>query len=150
VCAVREGHPAFKSGMSIEAFKSLQHAIPDAGRSGQAGLHRLLEQHGIKRVVRLHVPQYFALLSLVPRTDLLVILPERVAQQFASFYPIQIMPLPLPYKPHKINMYWHARHHNDPPSIWLRQILCSLFDSTPEGGDDAGEEADAADSDAGF
>lgn len=130
VCVVRAGHPEFQDGMTLEAFERVPHAAPDATRSGQAALNRSLEKCGLKRKVHLQVPQYLALPFLIPVSDLIFILPARLAQEFAALCAIKIMPLPIEHKANEINMYWHARFQRDHGSIWLRQSLANLFSET--------------------
>lgn len=127
LCAVRSGHPRFKAGMTLEAFEQADHAMANA--SGMA--HQLLEHSlaccGVRRRVRLTVPEFMALPIVVATSDLLVVMPGKLAEQFKALLPIQLMELPVPVASYDIKMYWHERFHRDAANSWLRGVMTSLF-----------------------
>lgn len=127
VCVVRADHPLFLEGMSVEAFQEVQHAITDSTGMSHEILDRFLEKNNMQRSVQLRVPQFVALPFVIPSTDLLVIMPSRLAHHLAPLIPIKILPLPVEFPPYDIRTFWHSRYHHDPANIWLRQLLTNLF-----------------------
>jgi DNA-binding transcriptional LysR family regulator len=114
--------------MTMDAFLEVPHAIADStGSAHHAALDRAIEHSKIKRNVRLVVPEFAALPMLVPDSDLLVIVPQRLATLFAAHLPILILPPPISIPPMNVAVYWHERYHRDPANRWLRQAFVKLF-----------------------
>lgn len=127
VCAVRANHPNFRTGMTLEAFKSSEHAMADATGMAHAVIDRFLAKHRIQRNVALRVPGFHVLPMIIARSDLLAVIPSRLAQAFVSHAPIKVLPLPISIPPFDIRIYWHERYHHDPAIRWLRAAFVSLF-----------------------
>jgi len=127
VCVVRQDHPVFASGMSLKAFQSVPHAIADATGMAHEALERRLARGGIRRPVKLYVPQFVVLPLVVTTSDLLVVMPSRLAESFAKSLELKVMPLPVPVPPYDIKVYWHARFRQDPANRWLRAAVIDLF-----------------------
>jgi DNA-binding transcriptional LysR family regulator len=127
VCVVRADHPEFRKGMQIEAFTSTPHALADASGMAHAVIERTLKRYGIARDIKLRVPDFMVLPLVIASSNLLVIMPSRLAQAFSRFAPIKVLPPPVPFPTYDIRAYWHARNHNDPANRWLRQNFAKLF-----------------------
>ena len=128
VCLVREAHPGFQSGMSMEAFVESPHAIADStGTAHLATLNRAIERSKITRKVRLIVPEFAVLPSLVAGSNLVVMAPKRLATFFASQLPIKTLPAPIEISTMSVAIYWHERYHRDPANRWMRQAFVKLF-----------------------
>lgn len=127
VCVVRSDHPDFRTGMSAEAFARAPRALADASGMAHAVMEAELRKHGFGGTTRLIVPQFMVLPLVIANSDLLVIMPSRLAKAFAQLVPIRVLRPPLPLKPYDIRVYWHERFHQDPASRWLRRSLVELF-----------------------
>lgn len=127
VCVVRKDHPLFRKGMSVKSFENAHHAVADSTGMAHAQLDRELASAGIRRSVQLRVPEYMVLPFVVQESDLMVIMPSRLADQFSKLVPLKTMPLPINTKPYDINVYWHSRYNADPANIWLRRSIAALF-----------------------
>jgi DNA-binding transcriptional LysR family regulator len=127
VCVVRSGHANFVDGMTVEAFESSDHAVADSSGMAHELLERALASHGVRRSLRLVVPEFMVLPLIIEDSDLLVIMPNRLADQFAQLIPLQILPLPVSVSSYDIQIYWHERYHHDPANRWLRAAIAELF-----------------------
>jgi DNA-binding transcriptional LysR family regulator len=128
-CIVRAGHPKFRNGMTLEAFKNTQHAIADATGMAHVVVDRSLAKHGIRRRDALRVPGTQVLPMIVANSDLLAIIPSRLAEAFALHGRIKVLPMPVPVPALDIRMFWHERYHHDPPIRWVRGVFVDLFHS---------------------
>ena len=126
-CVVRSDHPNFRTGMSVEAFAASPRALADASGMAHAIMEAELRKHGFGDTTRLIVPQFMVLPLVIARSDLLVIMPSRLAKAFALLAPIKILRPPVPLRPYDIKAYWHERFHQDPASRWFRRALVQLF-----------------------
>lgn len=127
VCVVRAGHPRFRDGMTLEAFRSVPQARADSSGMAHALLERVLERHRVRRPIRLAVPQFMVLPLVIAESDLLVIMPARLAAQFARLVPLQVMAPPVKIAAYDIKLFWHERFQRDAANRWLREALVALF-----------------------
>jgi len=130
VCAVRSNHPKFRGGMTLEAFKSSEHAMADATGMAHAVIDRFLAKHRVQRNIVLRVPGFHVLPMIIASSDLLAVIPGRLAEAFVAHVPIKALPLPIPIPPFDIRVFWHERYHYDPALRWFRGIFVDLFHGT--------------------
>lgn len=128
VCLMRRGHP-LAGRLGLEAYVGARHALiaPSGARGGI--VDTLLEARGLARRTAVVLPSFLVVPHVVATTDLLVTLPERVAQVFAPLLPLHLEPPPLPLPPFTMSMIWHERNERDPGLAWLRgQMLAAVAD----------------------
>jgi len=127
VCIVRSGHPRFRSSMSVEAFAKADQAVADVAGMAHSVIDRFLSKHKVRRNVALRVPGFHVLPAIVADTDLLAIVPKRLADSFVSRLPIKILQPPVAIPAFDICLYWHERYHHDPGMRWMRRVFFDLF-----------------------
>lgn len=101
--------------------------MADATGMAHAVIDRVLAKHRIQRNVVLRVPGFHVLPMIVANSDLLAVIPSRLAEAFASRAPIKVLPLPISIPPYDIRIYWHERYHQDPALKWFRGSLIKLL-----------------------
>jgi DNA-binding transcriptional LysR family regulator len=126
-CIVRAGHPNFRSGMTLEAFKNSDHAVADATGMAHAVIDRYLARHRVKRNVTLRVPGLHVLPMIVANSDLVAVIPWRLADAFAARLPIKVLPPPVAMSQFDVCIYWHERYQHDPAIRWMRRAFVALF-----------------------
>lgn len=127
VCVVRADHPNFRAGISVEAFRKSPRAIADASGMAHTVVEEELRKQGLMAPPRLSVPQFMVLPLVIAHSDLVVIMPDRLAKTFAQLVPLKILRPPVLLRPYDIRVYWHDRFHQDPASRWFRRALVQLF-----------------------
>ena len=127
VCIVRANHPKFRSGMTLDAFNNAEHAVADATGMAHAIIDRYLARHRLKRNVTLRVPGLHVLPIIVANSDLLAVVPSRLADAFAARIPIKVLPPPVAIPQFDICIHWHERYHHDPAIRWMRRAFVDLF-----------------------
>ena len=127
VCVVRANHPKFRAGMTLDAFKNAEHAMADSTGMAHAVIDRFLARHDIRRNTVLRVPGFHVLPMIVANSDVLAIIPNRLAQAFVPYVAIKILPAPIPLPSFDIRVYWHERYHHDPALRWFRKAFVALF-----------------------
>ena len=126
VCVVRKGHPVLGKRWTLDRFVALDHAlIAPSGRPGGA-VDDALAERGLSRRVALLIPHFLSAPFVVAQTDLVLTLPERVAQTFAATLPLEILPPPLPVPGFAMILLWHDRTHHDPAHAWLREQIVAV------------------------
>jgi DNA-binding transcriptional LysR family regulator len=132
VCVVGRDHPLFRNGMTVESFRSVPHALAEGAGLAHELLDRWLTKHDIQRTVKLSVPQFIILPMVIATTDLLGIMPSRVADQYAKVLPLKLLHPPLKLPTYDIRLFWHERFHADPANRWLRGLFVDLFRDLPD------------------
>lgn len=112
--------------LDLDAFLRLKHVML---ASDQPSVHNFAETElaakGLKRKAGAFVSSYSAMPFIVARSDMIAVLPNGVAAQFAFFPGIQILPSPFPFRRFKMSLAWHARVHHDRANKWLRATVIS-------------------------
>jgi len=127
VCAVRTGHPKFKKGMSLDAFLEADHAIAESTGMAHSKIDQVLARQRIRRRDAVRVPGFHVLPPIIANSDLVAIIPSRLAAAFEGSLSIKALPIPVKFPTLDIQTYWHERYHNDPPNQWFRKIFIKLF-----------------------
>ncbi|TAH50517.1 MAG: LysR family transcriptional regulator [Betaproteobacteria bacterium] len=129
VCVFRPDHPLAGRPMTREDFQAADHALVSAAGTGHARIDEIIEKQGIRRKVKLRVPNYASLEHLLQSTDLIATVPEALVQP--NIYPLALAwsrhPVALPRL--SIDQFWHTRFHRDPANRWLRNLIavrCAL------------------------
>jgi DNA-binding transcriptional LysR family regulator len=113
--------------MSLDAFRSVPHAVADGAGYVHEALDRWLMRQKVQRHVKVNVPHFLVLPLIVARSDLLAITAGRLAEMFATMVPLNIMPLPMKMPGYDINVFWHERFHRDPANRWFRNFLAATL-----------------------
>lgn len=123
VLAARVGHPQFERPLTLEQFCQLGHAIvsPDGG-GFQGVTDTALAELGLTRRVTLSVPHFLFLEAVLASTDLVAMIPARLAKDNGA---LQIIEPPLEIPGFEMVMLWPERLHRDPAHRWLRERIAS-------------------------
>ncbi|WP_033066998.1 LysR family transcriptional regulator [Thalassospira australica] len=127
VAIVRKGHPALSSANSLdlETFCDLVHVIvsPDGG-----GFHGptddALSALGRTRNIALSAPGFLVVPEIIACSDMIALVPERVAK--GRSHNLQMFPPPLPVTGFDMALVWHDRATSHPMHRWLRDRLATL------------------------
>lgn len=123
VCLMAEDHPWIGESMSIEAFARARHVLVTSPSSGHVLVDGILASQGIVRNIVARVPQFSVLPYLVSHTDLLVVLPSRVARLFVSVGSLKSLDLPVAIPTFEVRAHWHGRQQDNPAHRWMREQL---------------------------
>lgn len=127
VCLVSADHPMAHAELELSDFIHARHVMVSAPLSGHTLIEGALAQKGVRRNVAAIVPQFSVLPSLVEGSDLIVVLPERVAKLFATQRKLRVVEIPVALSPFEVRLHWQARSENSPAHRWLRnEVLETL------------------------
>jgi len=100
VGVARRAHPALRRGrMSLENFAAQAHVVVSPSGETQVDVDSALVALGIERRIAMTAPSFLALPYLVEKTDLIGVLPERLAQRAAEGTPLSLFDLPFESEP---------------------------------------------------
>ena len=121
VLAGRQGHPQLSPAITPAQFCALDHVIVSPSGGGFCGVtDDALEQAGLMRRVVLSVPHFLFVKSVLASTDLVAMLPLRLAVASPE---LQYIEPPLAIAGYEMSMLWHERSHRDPAHRWLRDFI---------------------------
>jgi len=131
VCVVRKEHPVaaglgMRDRLPIDVFCSLDHVlVSPRGAAFTAQTDEGLAAIGRRRNVRLAVPHFLLVPEILSRSDMIAVLPERLARGYQSR--LAVMEMPIDMAPFTIAAVWHERSHRGPAQAWLREALANLM-----------------------
>lgn len=127
VCMLRSGHPLAAKALSLKDFLAAQHLIVASMESPYDKINQQLEKAGIKASAHFTVPHFVAVPYIVSSTDLLVTVPQKLAERAAVPFNLQCVKPPLRLPSLQTNMFWHRRFAQDEGNQWLRNFIAAHF-----------------------
>lgn len=121
VAITRRGHPGLRGGLTLEKFVELEHVMITTSGAPGGPLDDLLAERGLTRRVGLRLPHFLAAPLAVAETDMILTLPERLANRATRWAPLEAWELPLPLQGFTIELVWHDRLQADPAHRWIRE-----------------------------
>jgi DNA-binding transcriptional LysR family regulator len=120
VCLLRKKHGFIGRKLTLNAFNAASHVWVTSGFSGHNLIEDTLQRHGIKRRIALQIPHFAILPRLIATSDLLVLLPLRVARLFATYEPVRWLGIPVPVPDFQVRLHWHSHDDQNRANKWLR------------------------------
>ncbi|WIX31893.1 LysR family transcriptional regulator [Salinicola sp. JS01] len=125
VAIARAGHPGVGGALDLETFCALAHVIVSPQGGGFRGpVDDALAAIGRHRRVALSAPGFLVVPEIVARSELLALVPSRVAAGRAE--QLQRLAPPLIVPGFDMALLWHERTTTHPLQRWLRQRLADL------------------------
>lgn len=125
-CMVRKDHPQLRSGLSLADYVALPHMLISRTGSPVGLIDQKLQETGIERRIQLIVPHFLSAPLIVAQTDMILSLPQRIAEQFTRFAALDIFPVPIDLPDYELTMIWHPLRDKDPALVWLRGQLADI------------------------
>lgn len=119
--------------MTLEAFAAARHAAIIYRPEPWGLIDQELAARGKRRVLRLAAPHFLTVLEAVAGSDLIAVVPERLARRFRSSLRLDVRPVPFPMPVFHTRMAWHQQTSDDPAQRWLRgQVVAAAQRVAPE------------------
>ncbi|MDX3894140.1 LysR family transcriptional regulator [Pusillimonas sp.] len=130
-CIARADHPRISKALTRRQFLQEQHLALVAPTTGHSRLDKALEERGVQRKVAVRVSSFLGLERIITSTDLLAIVPSRLARTLALGGRILPLELPFPSLSYEVRQYWHERYHHDAGNSWMRKLIFDMFTNLP-------------------
>lgn len=120
----RKGHPRGTGQLDLRQYCAYKHVIMSTEGRWRTTLDDHIGELGHTREVALSVPQFMLAVLAVAGSDLLAMIPARLAEHFTD----RVDVFDIPFKPagFALQAAWHPRNHADPAHIWLRETVAGL------------------------
>lgn len=121
--AMRQGHPHSSDGLTLDTFLQLRHIWVHGGQT-RGMVDQWLAEQNLARQIVYTTPYYLQAAHLAAATDLCVVLPTKLAEQFARLLPLDLHELPFALEPFELELVHLTHRQHDPALAWLgAQIL---------------------------
>lgn len=126
VAIARCDHPAIDRSLDLDSFCALDHVIVSPEGGGFEGpADDALAALGRKRNVALSAPGFLVVPEIVARSDMIALVPSRVAQGRTG--QIRMFDPPMPVTGFDMALIWHDRTTTHPLHRWLRDRITALI-----------------------
>jgi DNA-binding transcriptional LysR family regulator len=127
VSMFRKEHPLARGKVDLARFVAASHLIVDAAQSPYDRVNGILEKAGVTAGTRFRVPHFTAVPYIVGTSDLVVTVPQKLAESAASPFGLKWIEPPLALPTLQTNVFWHRRFNHDPGIQWLRGLIADVF-----------------------
>jgi len=124
VCIADPANPKLRNGwLSLDDLGRLPHATATFGHSGLNPAERALDELGVQRHVQVTTVGWLPLPFVVAGTDLVAVVPERLARRVALTAGLSVIEPPFGRVELVEAAWWHPMRGHDPALRWLRAVL---------------------------
>ena len=123
VVLVRRGHPLAREIRTRASLQRLDYIVVRSHAEPAKALHKL----GLDARIRLALPHFTVIPSIVASTDLAVIVPSRPAAHYARIADLLVLEPDVGLPPFTVSLHWYWRVHHDPGHRWLRELVLALY-----------------------
>lgn len=136
VAVVRRDHPALAAPMTVDAFCALNFISVEPGEATmyRAVIDEAFRKAGRSRRVVLSKPEFLGVPFVVSQSDLVAIMPSRLAALFTKSFDLAVFDPPIEIDRIEIKMMWHESTHHSAPHQWLRDQTITVCKTLPDAG----------------
>lgn len=116
------GNPALDVPLTRETYESLGHVVVDLTKGGTFA-ENYLREHSDRRRVEVTCPDFSAVAWLLPGTNRVALMHERLARITARFLPLRICEPPVDLPVMREMILYHRANTEDPALAWFRKRL---------------------------
>jgi DNA-binding transcriptional LysR family regulator len=128
---VRRGHPFTRGRVTLERFAAASHALVSPRGDPGGMVDDVLKQHGLSRHVAFTTPSFLVAPQVVATTDLVMVLPARIAAALEGQLHLATFEPPLDVPGFRMAMFWHDRHDSDPAHAFIRGEIARVAAALP-------------------
>jgi DNA-binding transcriptional LysR family regulator len=124
VCIADPANPKLRNGqLSLKDLAALPHARATFGQDGFNPAERRLAELQVRHTVQVTTVGWLPLPFVVAGTDLVAMLPERLARRVAGPAGVSVVEPPFGQVELVEEAWWHPLRGHDPALLWLRGVL---------------------------
>lgn len=139
----RSAHPLAGVRMTVRRFANARHVVTSRRGVARGPLDDLLSTHGVRREIAAVVPSFSAALAMCAQSDLVTLIPGRLAAVLARGAGLALFEPPVALPAVDVMQLWHGRNHDDPAHRWLRAQVRAAAAAASAVGDGRPESARA-------
>lgn len=121
----RFDHPILQGPVSLDAFMAEKHALLSHRSDGKGVVDTVLAAKGLTRDVTVSVSNYATLPPLVVETNVIAVLPRRLAAKADKELPVGMFELPFEVPRVQSKLIWGRGADRSPLLTWFRDLVAS-------------------------
>lgn len=122
------GHPQLGGGLDLPRFLGLRHLWVHGGQT-RGMVDQWLGEQGLARNIVYTTPNYLQAAHIVASSELVAVLPSRLAHYFAGLLPLQLHALPFEVGPFHLDIVSLGLRQRDAALQWLIEQIVALGES---------------------
>lgn len=124
----RKGHPRGRKPFTLDSFCAAEHLLVSPEGGGFFGAaDKILAEAGRSRRIACSVPSFLLAPTLVAGSDLISLIPVRLAALHSDL--VDEFDPPFPSPDFSVDLLWHPRRQNDPAHVWFRSLVARTASS---------------------
>jgi DNA-binding transcriptional LysR family regulator len=127
VTMFRAGHPLGQGTLTLKRFLAAEHLLVSSLESPYDRINQALEKAGVRASTKFSVPHFTAVPYVVSASDLVVTVPQKLAERAAGPFHLEYCRPPLRLPALQTNVFWHRRFNQDEGNQWLRGLVVEVF-----------------------
>jgi len=123
-CIVCAQAPVYERGLTLAAYREAEHVVREFADGRTLAMDAVyLAERGIERKVGVALESFSLMPAFVTGSQRVATVFRRQAEQFASTYPLRVLPAPLDFPEALQVLQWHPYQQDDPALAWFRGLL---------------------------
>ncbi|MHA3084188.1 LysR substrate-binding domain-containing protein [Acinetobacter sp. ANC 5383] len=122
ICLVSSNIKLSNNKLTLDTFLKENHAVVSAS-TGHNLIENYLSQKGLRRKIKLRVPQFSILNELIEKHNLIVTVPSRIGTYFDSNRNIKIYELPFQLPEFDVTLHWYKKAGDITAQKWFINFL---------------------------
>lgn len=118
-------HPQLAAGLDLDGFLGLRHLWVHGGQT-RGMVEQWLGERGLSREIVYTTPNYLQAAHIVASSELVAVLPSRLAQYFSGLLPLQLQALPFDLGPFHLEVVSLGLRQRDAALQWLHECILEL------------------------
>jgi DNA-binding transcriptional LysR family regulator len=134
VCVTDQANPRLRASgghLDLADLEALPHAVRSCGGTHVAPADRVMDELGVRRRAQVTTAGWLPLPYLVAGTDLVAVIPERLAQRIGVPLGLAVVEPPFGRVELIEALWWHPDRAGTPEHAWLRRTLTEVAASLP-------------------
>ncbi|GGK90347.1 LysR family transcriptional regulator [Nocardia jinanensis] len=128
---VAADHPRLHTAAPVQAdLEQERHVVVDGG-TGHLGPRKALVEHHLESRIAVRVTRFATLPYVVQDSELVAIVPERVARALARTHSVRIFRLPWPIEPVEVAAYTRHAPERGAPQRWFLEVIRTAMGNLP-------------------
>jgi len=133
VCMIWKDLPGIGNSITVNQYLSLPHAVVALTDHQQGVIDQHLAIQRLTRIVRLETPYFASAAWTLEGTDMVLTVPNRLAQKLVKVSNTKIIPSPIRFPELEYVQVWSPRMDNDQVHHWFRECLANDAQLQAEG-----------------
>ena len=131
--AIRARQAGNGSGtMDLEEYLSRSHVMYCRTDGTPTVEQEALAEQGLVQKTKYYIPYFTLIPEIVQGSDLLGVVPRRLAEHHRAWFDIEIFAIPYFIPPLDVAMIWHKNRSDHQDLTWMRAILREVMDGAEE------------------